>query len=146
MSFPYRRILCPVDFDDNADAAMREAGALARSAGGSIILLHVVQISPLATEGFVLGQLEESQTKDARAKLQKLAERELPTTNYEIAIEVGDPADVILAMGKRLAVDLVVMATHGRRGVAHLILGSLAERIVRSAPVPVLTVRPPGDR
>jgi nucleotide-binding universal stress UspA family protein len=142
MSFPYKRILCPVDFDDNCGAAVKEAAALAEASGGQLLLLHVVHINPLASEGFVLGQLEESQTKDARTKLTQLAELEIRGKPREIAVEIGEPGDVILSTQKERQIDLVVMATHGRHGVARLVLGSLAERIVRLSPVPVLTVHP----
>jgi nucleotide-binding universal stress UspA family protein len=142
MSIPYKRILCPVDFDENSVRAVKEAGELARLMAAEVCLLHVVWINPLATEGFVLGDLQESQIKHARAKLEEIAKRELTATRHEITVELGDPADVILAMEEKSGADLVVMATHGRRGVARLMLGSVAERVVRESTMPVLTVHP----
>ncbi len=141
MSFPYKCILCPVDFDSNSIAALKEAAALARPCKATICLLHVVQINPLATEGFVLGELQESQSKYARTKVAEMAERDLGGADYEIKIEIGDPAETVLEMEKRLKADLVVMATHGRRGVSRLVLGSVAERVVRESSIPVLTLR-----
>jgi nucleotide-binding universal stress UspA family protein len=146
MSFPYKRILCPVDFDDNSIWAVNEAGTLARSGKGEVRLLHVVRINPLATEGFVLGELQESQIKHARGKLEDIGKQALTGVEHEVNVEIGEPGDVILAMGKKLSADLVVMATHGRRGVARLILGSVAERVVRESIAPVLIVRPQPDR
>jgi len=141
MSFPYKRILCPVDFDDNSASAMKEAGALARLCKGAVALLHVVRINPLATEGFVLAELEESQSKHARTKVAEMANRDLPGVDYEINVQIGDPGETILAMEKELNTDLVVMATHGRHGITRLVLGSVAEKIVRESTVPVLTIR-----
>lgn len=122
MSIPYKRILCPVDFDDNSVRAVKEAGELARSMASDVWLLHVVRINPLATEGFVLGELQESQIKHARARLEEIAKRELPAIGHEITVELGDPGAVILTLEEKSGADLVVMATHGRRGVARLML------------------------
>lgn len=147
MAFPYKLILCPVDFDDNSLRAVEEAGALARGGTGRLCLLHVIQINPLATEGFVLGELYDSQEKYAREKLDQITRDRLAGVECEILIEQGSPADVILAMEKAVAPDLVVMATHGRRGLTRLIMGSVAERVVRESITPVLTVRPlPADK
>jgi universal stress protein A len=142
MTFPYKRILCPVDFDDNSLHAVDEAGALARGGSGRLCLLHVTQINPLATEGFVLGELYDSQEKYAREKLDQITQDRLAGVECEIFIERGNPADVILAMEKTVAPDLVVMATHGRRGFTRLVMGSVAQRVVRESITPVLTVRP----
>ena len=141
MSFPYKRILCAVDFDDNAATAIKEAGALARAGDGVVILFHVVWINPLAAEGYVLAELQKSQTEDASLKLEDLGRKALGDAKYELEIAIGDPGDAILTAAKRCRADLIIMATHGRRGVSHLVLGSVAERVVRSAPVPILTLR-----
>jgi universal stress protein A len=142
MPFPYKRILCPVDFDDNSLHAVEQASALARGGTGRLCLLHVIQINPLATEGFVLGELYDSQEKYAREKLDQITQDRLAGVDCEILIERGNPADVILAMEKTVAPDLVVMATHGRRGFTRLVIGSVAEKVVRESITPVLTVRP----
>lgn len=142
MAFPYKRILCPVDFDSNSIQAIAEARALARSGKGKLCLLHVIQINPLATEGFVLSELIESQEKHAREQLEQIAGEGMAGVECEIVIERGNPADVILTVEKTLPSDLVVMATHGRRGLTRLVLGSVAERVVRESITPVLTVHP----
>ena len=141
MSFPYKRILCPVNFDDTSAAAVAEAGAIARLCKATVCLLHVVGINPLATEGFVLAELQESQSKHARTKVAEMADRGLAGVDHEINIEIGDPGETILAMETRLHPDLVVMATHGRRGVTRLVMGSVAEKVVRESRIPVLTIR-----
>lgn len=141
MSFPYKRILCPVDFDDTAAAALKEACAIAQLCKATVCLLHVVWINPLATDGFVLAELQESQSKHARTKVAEIANGVLAGVDHEINIEIGDPAETILAAAERLHADLVVMATHGRHGVTRLVMGSVAERIVRESTIPVLTIR-----
>jgi nucleotide-binding universal stress UspA family protein len=147
MAFPYKRILCPVDFDSSSIQAVEEARALARSGDGKLYLLHVIQINPLATEGFVLAELIESQEKYAREQLEQITGEGMAGVECEIVIERGNPADVILTLEKTLASDLVVMATHGRRGLTRLVLGSVTERVVRESITPVLTVRPmPADK
>jgi nucleotide-binding universal stress UspA family protein len=143
MSFPYKRILCPVDFDATSATAMKEAGAIAQLCKGKVCVLHVVWINPLATEGYVLAELQESQSESARTKIAEVASSVLAGVDYEIRIEVGDAGETILAMETRLPADLVVMATHGRHGVTRLVMGSVAERVVRESTVPVLTIRTP---
>jgi nucleotide-binding universal stress UspA family protein len=141
MSFPYKRILCPIDFDDNATTAIKEAGALARLLKAAVCVLHVIWINPLATEGYVLAELEESQSNAARAKMAEMTNRELAGVDYEINVIIGDPAEIVLATEKDLNADLIVMATHGRHGLTKLVLGSVAEKIVRDSTIPVLTIR-----
>jgi nucleotide-binding universal stress UspA family protein len=92
----------------------------------------------------MLAELQKSQTEDASLKLEDAAQRDLIGVKYELEITSGDPGESIVAAEKRCAADLVVMATHGRHGVSRLMLGSVAERVVRSAAVPVLTVRRPN--
>ena len=64
-----------------------------------------------------------------------------PTVQRAVMIEIGEPGDVIIGVQSKLEADLIVMATHGRKGLKHLVLGSVAERVVRESGVPVLTVR-----
>ncbi|HZP46354.1 MAG TPA: universal stress protein [Candidatus Binataceae bacterium] len=142
MAFPYKLILCPVAFDENSLRVLREAAAIARAFGGKIVVLHVVWINPLSTEGFVFAELRDSQTKAALDKLTQFVAGELSGVDHQLAVEVGEAGDTILDLAKDLKPDLIVMATHGRHGVKHLMLGSVAERIVRSADAPVLTIHP----
>jgi nucleotide-binding universal stress UspA family protein len=146
MSFPYKRILCPIEFEGNSVDALKEAGMLGAAGNGTVIVLHAVFINPLATEGFVLAELQDSQRRDANEKLKLAAENHLHGINYELAVEIGDPGDCILEAVKQLNADLVVMTTHGRRGFTHLLLGSVAERVVRLSSVPVLTLHPAAQR
>jgi nucleotide-binding universal stress UspA family protein len=145
MPFPYRKVLCPVDFDDNSSQAMKHAAALALHSGAMLYLLHAVQINPLvaqgAAEGFAGKQFCDTQVESARQQLEQLAQSIPPAVKHEFVIEIGEPGHLIVVAARRLGADLVVMATHGRRGLKHLVLGSVAERIVRESSVPVLTVR-----
>jgi nucleotide-binding universal stress UspA family protein len=146
--FPYKKILCPVALDINSAAALAHAAALARNSDATLYLLHVVQLNPLtmqgAAEGFAAQKLYDSQVEAARARLEECAESLPPGISRELAVEIGEPAGVIIAVQQALQVDLVVMATHGRQGLKHLVLGSIAERVVRESTVPVLTVRGPA--
>jgi nucleotide-binding universal stress UspA family protein len=142
MSFPYKLILCPVAFDENSLLAVKEAAALARAGGGKVVVLHVVWINPLATEGFVYGELRETQSREALEKLRSMVAQELAGVDFQVIVEIGEAGDTIIDAVNDLKPDLIVMATHGRQGVKHLMLGSVAERVVRHASAPVLTIHP----
>ena len=146
MSFPYKRILCPVDFDEFSAAALKEAAALALSSGATIHVLHVVPatlaLDEAATGGLAVGEVYEPQMRVAREQLDRMLGVLPPEIRLESAIEFGSPAAIILNTETKLGIDLIVMATHGRRGLKHLVLGSVAETVVRESRVPVLTIRP----
>jgi nucleotide-binding universal stress UspA family protein len=148
LPFPYGKILCPVSFDPNSAVALEHAGALAKNSGAMLYLLHVLQINPLtaqgAAQGFAGQQFYDSQVQTAHARLEEYAESMPASVKRELAVEIGEPGNLIIAAQQRLGVDLVVMATHGRRGLKHLVLGSVAERVVRESTAPVLTVRAPA--
>ena len=140
----YRNILCPVDFDANSPVALEFAGRVAQESGGRIFLLHVVPwavaTAPIdASE--VLAELKQSAT----VRLRRLAEETLDArVPVEVVVTVaGDAGAEIVRTAKEWKADIIVMATHGRKGLSHLILGSSAERVVREAPCPVLTLRAP---
>jgi len=149
MPFPYKRILCPVDFDEFSVAALREAAALALSSGATLQVLHVVSATPpldeAATGGLAVGEVYEPQMRIAREQLDKMLATIPKKIPLESSIEFGNPAALILNLQPKLKPDLVVMATHGRRGLKHLVLGSVAETVVRESRVPVLTIRPTHD-
>ncbi|MGO9453092.1 MAG: universal stress protein [Candidatus Binataceae bacterium] len=146
MPFPYKRILCPVDFDEYSAGALKEAAALALSGAGTVHVLHVVQINPLveqgATGGIAVGEIYDSQVELARKQVEQMLATIPAEVKREVMIEIGEPVNWIAAAQTKIAADLVVMATHGRKGLVHLVLGSVAERVVRESRVPVLTVRP----
>jgi universal stress protein A len=143
-----RRILVPVDFDVCSSSALRFAAELAEKFGAELILLNVVQDVSLAIPDAVmpvpvpvseLTQLLDS----AKGGLANLVDAEkLSRFHPRLEVRVGSPAGEIIAAASELKVDLVCVGTHGRSGIAHFILGSVAEKVVRQAPCPVLTIRP----
>lgn len=150
MPFPYARILCPVDFDENSVRAINEAAQLVKHGGGELHLLHVVKVNPLAAqgaaEGLAAGEMYQDQIDFARKQVEQMSANLPPDVKHQISIEFGEPGHVIVAMQKDLKADLIVMATHGRRGLFHLVMGSVTETVVRQSTAPVLTVRPaPGE-
>ena len=142
MRFPYKKILCAVDFDENSLVALDEAIELARHFKASILMVHVVPLIVQFGEVPIGYELYEQQQKAARARLDEIAAKRLSGIEHEIAVYTGDVVGSILEALAKSAADLVVMATHGRSGFAHLFLGSVAEGVVRKAACPVLTIRP----
>lgn len=141
MAFPYKTILCPVDFDENSLAALDKAVEIARHLGSSIILVHVLPLIVALGEVPPPVALYEDQKKDAEAKLADIAKRKLAGLKYEAHVYTGDVIASILAAQAKHQPDLLVIATHGRRGLARMFLGSVTEAVVRKATCPVLTIR-----
>ncbi|GMV21408.1 MAG: hypothetical protein AMXMBFR57_13570 [Acidimicrobiia bacterium] len=142
-----RRILVPTDFSDPADAAVRYGRAMAEEFGSTLYLLHVVPepfVYPWGTEisTMPLVDLLTQSEQQAGARLKALAaESTTLPERVKTATAIGTPVDRILQFIADEGIDLVVLGTHGRGAVGHLLLGSVAERIVRRSPVPVLTVK-----
>jgi universal stress protein A len=135
----FNKILCPVDFDPNSTLALRLASELAQERQATLHLLHVVAMPPGPEVALPFGKMETA----ARSRLERLARQTVNgKARYEVKVLMGDPAVEVLQAAERLRAELIVMATHGRRGLRHLILGSVAEHVVREAPCPVFTVKP----
>ena len=135
----FKKILCPVDFDDNSVEALAMAMDLARQHEAMLFLLHAAPpVDPLVVSAPIAFARKK---EEAHKNLNQMAEKYLKDTKHETMLRVGHPASEILAAVNETGADLVVMATHGRTGVSHLVLGSVAERVVREAPCPVLIVR-----
>jgi nucleotide-binding universal stress UspA family protein len=146
--FQLRRIVCPTDFSPCAAGAVDYAAGLARACNAKLLLLHVVPVldqyviaSPDAVAA--LPELMESTRRQANVELEKLR-RGCAGLEVKTEIREGSVYESILAAAKQADADLIVLGTHGRTGLKHLVLGSIAERVVRLAPVPVLTVRGPA--
>jgi nucleotide-binding universal stress UspA family protein len=143
-----RRIFVPIDFSDSSMQALDYAIDLGRTLGAEITVLFVVEPIYFATPGDLygtsanLGMLLEEQRRTAREEMRKLDER-LKKRGVDIKTVLGSgvPHEVIVETAKARKADLVVMGTHGRSGLSHLLMGSVAEKVVRSASCPVLTVR-----
>lgn len=142
-----KRMLVPTDFSPASDIAFNYAIDMAARQHATIHLLHVIDDASFATaypDGFYveLPGLRAQLTEEASRRLQDMVERCAAlevTATLEVA--VGRPARVITEVARVRGSDLIVMGTHGRSGFAHLVLGSVAERVVRAAPCAVLTVR-----
>jgi nucleotide-binding universal stress UspA family protein len=142
----YRKILCPVDFDDaNFLVALHTAADLVREADGKLCVLTAfpeIVREPAGTKLFAA--VNQAQEDYARTKLAEVERKELSGIKHELMVMLGDPAETILKAARQVHADLIVMATHGRRGLMHLFLGSVVEDVLRSAPCPVLAIRPDG--
>jgi nucleotide-binding universal stress UspA family protein len=142
-------ILVPVDFSAASQRALASARDLATASGATIHLLHVFE-TPLAMGAFMdmytppPDEYVETFAAQVRARLEALLTKEEKThASVVVAARMGMPADEILQYAREhRAIDLIVLATSGRGRVARLVMGSVADRIVRSAPCPVLTVHP----
>ena len=135
-------ILVPTDFSPTSDAALRYAGQLALTFGAHLHLLHV----PGRTGEHMEADYPIEQFGAPVARLESFfAASELERLHPTYAIRVGTPAEEIAVYAESLGIDLIVMGTHGRTGLAHLFLGSMAEKVLRNSPIPVLTVREKAD-
>jgi universal stress protein A len=137
--FPFRSMLVPVDFDDSAKPALDWAKNLAASSDATIHLMHVIAILLVPGEAANVVVAREDEVK---AALDKIAKEQLSGTRHQIHVRTGDTARAVVEAAHEFGADLIVMPTHGRHGLSRFFLGSVAERVVREAPCPVLTVRP----
>lgn len=144
---PVKRILCPTDFSEHSYAALRTANELARHFGAELVVVHVVTPVPVVDVpslhgGFDVERYQASLEESARRSLEAVLAAE---TGEGVAAQgrvvVGHPPTEIVNASRDDKVDLIVLSTHGRSGVSHLLFGSVAERVVRSAACPVLTIR-----
>lgn len=151
----YRAFLVPYDFSSHAQAALYAACDLAKRLGADLHLVHVVQFPPYAlgygpyTAGAPPLPLEMDEARDSAMKsLREVIDGiEDPPGKLEPHVVGGhNVAALLLEMAERLGADLIVMGTHGRTGLAHVFLGSVAERTLRRAPCAVLTVQSPEEQ
>jgi len=139
MTTRFRRIVVPHDFSETADRALSEAAELARMADGRLCVLHVIAPPTMPVDlplpdpfALVPGQREALERR-----VQRVLGPDAPPAS--VVVEVGVPAERILEAAEHA--DVIVMGTQGRTGLTHLLLGSVAERVVRTSPIPVLTIR-----
>jgi nucleotide-binding universal stress UspA family protein len=135
----FNRILCPLDFEEGSLKALGLAILLAAQNNAMLFLLHVCPAVMIPLGGSVTEPLMAEQS--ARQRLEEIARRDLAAIHHELLVTTGDAAERVINTQTALAADLIVMGTHGKRGLSRLILGSVAERIVREASCPVLTTR-----
>ncbi len=141
-----KRILMPTDFSDSGKTALMYAVAFADQFGAAVDLLHVVEPVPAGAllSYRPLQELKQSMRSDAEKQMEDLhgewADYAFPVN--KIVVE-GYPFVEIIKYARENSSDMIVMGTHGRGAIAHMLLGSVAEKVVRKAPCPVLTVRHP---
>lgn len=137
----WNRILVPTDFSEASAEAVRYGVELARERRVGLILLHVGDSATQVAREFPLG-LDASLVDAERERLLKiLTPAEQLAIHPEFVMCTGSPAEEIVRCATEREVDLIVMGTHGRGGVSHLLLGSVAEKVIRTAPCPVLVIR-----
>src|SRR5215510_11129456 len=142
----FHKVLCPVYFDETSPVALEYARHFAQQSQGIIYVLHVVPTDELHLLRKVYrpeqggGADTVWAEKVSREKMQELAQSHLANVRYEIVTRFNsDPSAGVIEAEAAIAPDLVVMATHGRTGIAHLILGSVAEKVARESRCPVFT-------
>ena len=142
-----KSILLPVDFSHSSDAALSFASSLAADSNAHLYLVHVGEDSAAYLAGYggfaYTPDLSEKIAQENREALQEIK----PTVSgleYEHRYLSGDPAEEILAFAEQENVDMIVIGSHGRTGLSRLLLGSIAEAVVRGAKCPVLTVKQPS--
>ena len=146
----FRKILVPIDFSDHSSAALDLAIDLARSYGATLHLLHCYPIDPgaISPYGIVIPEGFDRDVREAAG--QQLARWADKAAAAKVAVEqhlsAMFPAEVIARTAGEIGADLIVMGTRGLSGLKHVLLGSIAERVLRLAPCPVLTVKAPEKR
>ncbi len=141
-----RKILVTTDFSEFSLASVDYARSLASSYGAGIWLLHVVDYSPIIHLRRVEKSAEavmQNAVEKAEVRLRDLARSAFPThEKVRSVVRRGDPCSEIVRFAREEGMDMIVMATHGRTGISHVLLGSVAEKVVRYSTVPVLSVKP----
>jgi nucleotide-binding universal stress UspA family protein len=144
-----RRILVPTDFSKHSQNALTYGVALAEKFGAALHLLYVVQdLAVFVPDGIgvaapTLPPSEQFMTGARDALARAVRENDLDRLHPVCEVREGNPFYEIIQYAKEADIDLIVMGTHGHTGLAHVLLGSVTEKVVRKAPCPVLTVRHP---
>ncbi|GIW91325.1 MAG: universal stress protein [Pirellulaceae bacterium] len=139
------KILFPTDFSHTGDAALELASTLARESGALLLIVHVEE-PPVAYGG---GEMYYGMPEPAADEIRRMLQAVRPTdpqVRYEHRLVTGDPAGAIVRLAEDEQVDMIVMGTHGRTGLSRLLMGSVAESVVRRAPCPVITFRQPAKK
>ena len=144
-----KKILVPTDGSDTSKSAMQYAVELAKSFQAKIILVMVADdryldwMGPAYFSTSMLEEIEKNTLEQAKKGLTDFWPSSLDASeNITTLVIKGNPVDEIIDFAKREDIDMIVMGTHGRTGVSHMMIGSVAEKVVRLSPCPVLTVKP----
>ena len=150
MKIQLKKILSPVDFSENSNHALQYALTLADLGGAELVLLHVVEaisypqsatlFEPLLGEVDLTMKLQSAFEEQLQQQVSKLQGEYINVRGKTVT---GNTFMEIIQAAREEAADMIVMGTHGRTGLAHVLIGSVAEKVVRGAPCPVLTVKHP---
>jgi universal stress protein A len=135
-----KKILFPTDFSTSSQAALEHAEAMAKAHQATLLIIHVAE--PPAAYG--AGEMYYGVPEPSIQELERMLAAVVPTDKsiaYEHRLLTGDPVDVIIRSARDEGVDMIVMSTHGRTGLGRVLMGSIAEAVVRRAACPVLTVK-----
>jgi nucleotide-binding universal stress UspA family protein len=142
----FKTILFATDFSESSDYAFQYAYSLAKKFEARLLLVHVIN-EPVDLRGFYVPhisfeKLEEEIEEGAKKMMEKFCRTHIRDyDNYETLIVPGIPYDEVIKKATENSADLIVLGTHGRTGLDHVLFGSTAEKIVRKSPVPVMTIR-----
>jgi nucleotide-binding universal stress UspA family protein len=147
-----KRILAPTDFSEHSNHALRYAAGLAQQFGATLVLLHVVSnealesISKAHVPPVPVDKVYEDLTREIHEQYaMHVASEVRKALEIEILVLPGAPFVEIIRVARLKGADVIVMATHGRTGLSHALVGSVTEKVVRKAPCPVLSIRPVGS-
>ena len=146
------RILVPTDFSEFSRPAVNYAVAMAERFAAQLHILHVVPDPAMLVPDAAVFTVESMQAQseklvaDAERMLQQIPELSMGVPSITRAVRVGAAFMEIIEYAQSQQIDLIVIGTHGRSGFAHILMGSVAERVVRKAPCPVLSVKPEGHQ
>jgi len=140
-----KKILFPTDFSHTGDAALVLATALARDTGATLLIVHAEEPPTAYGGGELYYGIPEPATEDLRKMLHKIEPTD-PAVPYEHRLITGDPAHAIVRLAHDEHVDMIVIGTHGRTGLSRMLMGSVAEAVVRRAECPVLTYKQPAKK
>jgi nucleotide-binding universal stress UspA family protein len=149
----FKKILFCTDFSPDADWAFTYAFQLAKTFKSKFLILHVTP-EPIHPEQLSI-YLPQEKLEELRMSQKKEISQQLEThyikkmrgfKNYKVVLKEGEPFVEIIQMAKKESADLIIMGTHGRTGLDHILFGSTAEKVVRKSPCPMLTIRLPGKK
>ena len=144
-----KRILFPTDFSSTAEHALKYALTFASEHKAKLYVIHVIVNPDSPVEAGEEGEsvappsFEKMEARAKKAIQQLIPERYMKELEIENIIVRGTPLKAILECAKKYNIDLITMASHGRKGISHMLMGSLAEKVVQMAPCPVLTIKHP---
>lgn len=144
----FKRILASTDLSPESFSAVAYAGHIAKSDGARLTVVHVPHSTSLAYTDFVppidMMNIDTAIEDAARAELEHWVARHLRDIGkVDVVLRAGVTHEAICSVAEEIGANLIVIATHGRKGLGHLVLGSVTERVLRDAPCPVLVVKPP---